>query len=145
MALAVAVLVVLIFVVDIARYSFAADTARGRALAAAQTRFPAATDIASAEQMADEALRQRGLGTRLFTIPASALFAALEPLQSVSVRQLSYQADGTISVTLAAARKEDIDTALIQLQRQGYAVTVPPALSQDATGSVVAAITVRVA
>lgn len=145
MTLAVAVLTVLIFVVDIAKYSISADAARDQALTEAQARFPAATDMAGAEQMADEALRQRGLGTRLFTVPASALFAALEPLPSVSVRQLSYQTDGTISVTLAAARKEDIDTALIALQRQGYAVTVPPSLSQDATGSVIAAITVRVA
>ncbi len=144
MAAAVLLLTLAIFLIQIGKYSIGANQVRDSALNKAQITFPAATDIASAEQMADEALYRRGLGGRLFTVPTSALFAAIEPLQGISVRQLSYQADGTVAVTLAAARKEDIDAALILLQRQGYVITVPPALTQDTTGSVVANITVRI-
>ncbi len=143
MAAALITLSLAIFLVQIGKYAIATEMVKSRALAEAQQIFPNVADIAGAEQMADAELRQRGAGTRMFTVPTAALFSAIEPLGTISVRQMSYQADGTISVTLAAVRKEDIDSALILLQQRGYAVTVPPALTQDATGSVVANITVR--
>ncbi|WP_275897584.1 type II secretion system protein GspL [Sphingorhabdus sp. Alg239-R122] len=146
LAIMVVVLILLslaIFLVQIGKYAIATETVKSRTLTEAQQIFPNAADIAGAEQMVDEELRRRGAGTRMFTVPTAALFSAIEPLGTISVRQMSYQADGTVSVTLAAVRKEDIDSALILLQQRGYAVTVPPALTQDATGSVVANITVR--
>ncbi len=138
MAAAVLLILFVTFLIQIGKYKLDEHAVRNAALVEAQQRFPSATDMAAAEQMVDEELLRRGLGQRVFSVPAIALFNAIEPIPSISARNLSYQSDGVVSVTLAAPRKEDIDAALLQLQRQGYQVSVPPALTNDATGSVVA-------
>ncbi len=138
MAAAIMLLVLAGFLVEIVKYHISEDQVRSEALAEAQEIFPNAADISGAEQMADAELQSRGMGQRMFTVPAVALFNAIDPIPSISARNLSYQADGVVTVTLAAPRKEDIDTVLLQLQREGYQVSVPPALTNDATGSVVA-------
>lgn len=113
------------------------------ALAAVQQRFPAATDLDTAERLVSAELARRGQGGAAFSGPASALLAAMKPAGAVKVRDLGYSADGTLRFTAASPRAEDINQVLYALQRDGWKITVPPSLAPDPTGATVAAITVR--
>lgn len=143
LAAVVALITLGIFMVRIAKLEYAASLLEDRAVRAAQERYPSATDLASAETAVNADLAKRGLGDTLFTVPASATFAAMQAVPSVSVRDISFAGNGIVTMQMAAPRKEDIDQILIRLQQRGYRVTVPPSVTQDATGSVVAQITVR--
>jgi general secretion pathway protein L len=143
MAAVIALITLAIFVIRIAKLEYAASLLEDRAVVAAQERYPAVTDLAAAEAAVNADLAKRGLGDTLFTVPASAAFAAMQSVPSVSVRDVGFAGDGIVSMTMAAPRKEDIDQILIRLQQQGYQVTVPPTITQDTTGSIVAQITVR--
>lgn len=113
------------------------------ALAAAQKRFPAAVDLASAQSLAAAELARRGQGGGSFSAPAAAVLAAMRPLPSLKLRDLGYNSDGTLRFQAAAPAPDDINRLLIDLQRDGWQVTVPPQLAPDPTGATVAAITVR--
>ncbi|MFC4294936.1 type II secretion system protein GspL [Novosphingobium tardum] len=113
------------------------------ALEAAQKRFPAAVDLASATSLASAELARRGEGGGSFTAPASALLAAMRPIPSVSLRDLGYVEDGTLRFQAAAPTADAVNQLLMALQRDGWQVTVPPQLAPDPTGATVAAITVR--
>lgn len=113
------------------------------ALAAAQQRFPAAVDLASAQSLASAELARRGLGGGSFAAPAAAVLAAVRPLPSLRLRDLGYAGDGTLRFTAAAPTADEVNRLLTDLQQQGWQVTVPPSLAPDPTGATVAAITVR--
>lgn len=125
----------------LAKYSLGAEREDARALAEARAIVPEATDLAAAEQELRQRLAARGLGALTFTVPSSALYAALEEAPAVALRQLSYEPGGLVSASLSAARPEDINTALIALQRDGYVITANS--RREATGETWADITVR--
>lgn len=113
------------------------------ALAAARQRFPAAVDLTGAQTLAAAELARRGQGGGTFAAPAAAVLAAMRQIPSLNLRDLGYGADGVLRFQAAAPRAEDINRLLVDLQRDGWQVTVPPQLAPDPTGATVAAITVR--
>lgn len=133
----------LILAVETVKLNLDASAREDAALVAAQKRFPAAVDLASAQALAAGALARRGEGGGSFAAPASALLAAMRPVPSVALRDLGYAADGTLRFQAAAPTADDINRLLVSLQADGWQVTVPPSLAPDATGATVAAITVR--
>lgn len=143
MAALAALLVLVLMLVWIVKWNAEADAREARALAAVQARFPAATDLDTAERVLAAEAAKRGAGATAFAPPAAALLAAMRPVPSLKLRDLGYASDGTLRFTAAAPRVEDINAVLIALQDDGWKVTVPPALAPDPTGATVAAITVR--
>ena len=133
----------LILAVETVKLNLDASARENDALVAAQKRFPAAVDLASAQALAAGALARRGEGGGSFTAPAAALLAAMRPIPSLALRDLGYAADGTLRFQAAAPTADDINRLLMALQQDGWQVTVPPSLAPDATGATVAAITVR--
>ena len=138
-----ALLGLLILAVETVKLNLDASSREDAALVAAQKRFPAAVDLASAQALAAGELARRGEGGGSFAAPASALLAAMRPIPSVALRDLGYAADGTLRFQAAAPTADDINRLLVSLQADGWQVTVPPSLAPDATGATVAAITVR--
>ena len=133
----------LILSVETVKLNLDASAREDAALVAAQKRFPAAVDLASAQALAAGELARRGEGGGSFAAPASALLAAMRPVPSVALRDLGYAADGTLRFQAAAPTADGINRLLVSLQADGWQVTVPPSLAPDATGATVAAITVR--
>lgn len=133
----------LVLAVETIKLNADASAREAEALAAAQKRFPAAVDLASAQTLAAGELARRGQGGGTFAAPAAAVLAAIRPLPSLRLRDLGYANDGTLRFTAAAPTADDINRLLLDLQNEGWQVTVPPQLAPDATGSTVAAITVR--
>ena len=143
MAAVAALLGFLILTVETVKLKLDASAREDAALTAAQKRFPAAVDLASAQALAAGELARRGEGGASFTAPTAALLAAMRPIPSVALRDLGYAADGTLRFQAAAPTADDINRLLVSLQADGWQVTVPPSLAPDATGATVAAITVR--
>lgn len=143
MAAVLALLGFLILAVEIVRLELDSNALENKALAAAQQRFPAATDLASAEAQVNAELLRRGAGGASFGAVTPAVFAAMQPLPSMQLRSLSWQGNGTLAIRAAAPRVEDINSMLIALQADGWEVTVPPETAPDATGATVVDITVR--
>ena len=133
----------LILAVETVKLNLDASAREDAALVAAQKRFPAAVDLASAQALASGELARRGESGGSFAAPASALLAAMRPIPSVGLRDLGYAADGTLRFQAAAPTADAINQLLVSLQADGWQVTVPPSLAPDATGATVAAITVR--
>lgn len=143
MAAVAALLALLLMLVWVVKWNLDSTAQEDHALELVQARFPAATDLESAERVLGAELAKRGQGGASFVAPAAALFETIRPIPAVRLRDLGYSADGTLRFTVAAPRAEDVNTVLIALQNQGWKVTVPPALAPDPTGATVAAITLR--
>lgn len=140
----VAVLIVIsiaIPVVQLIKYHQAADEADKKALVAANLVLDNATDLVVAEQQLGDKIISESLGNGKFSIPASALFSAIQQTPGVTINRLSYDANGTLGAELTALRNEEINPALITLQSYGFVITATP--RQDATGAAKADITVR--
>lgn len=133
----------LVLVVETVKLNADARAREAAALAAAQKRFPAAVDLASAQTLAAAELARRGEGGGSFAAPAAAVLAAMKPIPSLRLRDLGYAPDGTLRFQAAAPTADDINRLLLALQEEGWQVTVPPQLAPDASGATVAAITVR--
>lgn len=138
-----ALLALLLMLVWIVKWNADSSAVESQALELAQKRFPAATDLDTAERLLTTELAKRGEGGTSFAAPTAALLEAMRPVPGVKLRDLGYGADGTLRFTAAAPRAEDVNAVLIALQNGGWKVTVPPALAADPTGATVAAITVR--
>ncbi|GGD69245.1 type II secretion system protein GspL [Croceicoccus mobilis] len=143
MAAVLALLGFLILAVETVKLEWDANAQEEAALAAARERFPAVTDLASAESQINAELLRRGAGGASFDAVTPAVFAAMQPHPSVQLRSLSWQRDGTLAIRAAAPRTEDLNAMLIALQADGWVITVPPSIAPDATGATVADITVR--
>jgi general secretion pathway protein L len=143
MAAVAAVLAAILMLVWTVKWNMDSSSREDAALAAVQQRFPAATDLDSAERLVAAELARRGQGGAAFSAPAAAVLAALKPQGAVTLRDIGYGADGTLRFTAASPRADAINEVLLALQRDGWQVTVPPALAPDPTGATVAAITVR--
>ncbi len=132
-----------ILLVDIIKLNLNASDQEAEALAAGQARFPAATDLASVNNLLRAELIRRGAGPGSFAAPASAVLSAMQPLPNLSLRDLGYGDGGILRFTAASPNADEINRLLATLQQSGWQVTVPPSLAPDPTGATVAAITVR--
>jgi general secretion pathway protein L len=97
--------------------------------------------VDEADRLLNERLIRENRGNIAFSVPASALFSAVQQTQGVSIERISYRKDGTVLAGLTAVRNEDMNPALIALQNAGFVITATP--RTDATGSSKADITVR--
>ena len=124
-----------------ARYQWAATSADDQVRAALLPIIGEVADLDEGERLLDQELIAENRGNVIFSVPASALFAAIQRTPGVSVGRLSYRQDGLIAAELSALRNEEINPALIALQKAGFKVTATP--RTDATGSAKADITLR--
>ena len=143
MAAVLAMLVFLIFAVETVRLNLDAGAREDAALQAAQARLPGVADLASADLQIRAELMRRGAGGVGFADSAAAVFAAMQPLPSVRLRNLNWRSDGTLAIRAAAPDSDALNQMLLALQRDGWQVTVPPEVAPDASGATVADITVR--
>lgn len=122
---------------------------RGRTIAAADTRALAAaadagvqaSDPALAEAELDRRLAARGGGPLSLTAPLGGLYRSLQAQAPVAVRSMAHAANGTLAVTLASPRIEDVNAVLSDLQARGFVVTGQPLTGTD--GMQMATITIR--
>ena len=131
----------LIGIVTIWRYHNAAEEADERALAAIEAKLGDQPDLGAAEAALDQQLARSGRGAAVLSVPMSALYQAMQPVPQVTVRQIGYVGDGTLSVSLAAPDAAPVNQILRALQDAGYRVTGDSRV--DATGASVFDITVR--
>lgn len=141
LAAAVIFISLLIPGIELMKYYWAASEAEAAALAAAEPVIGPAETVDAAEKMLNDRLISENRGNIAFSVPASALFSALQQSQTVSIDRISYRRDGTVSTTLSAVRNEDINPVLIAIQKSGFVITATP--RTDATGSAKADVTVR--
>lgn len=117
------------------------DAADARTLAAAARAGVEGSDAASAEAELDRRLAARGGGPLTLSAPLGGLYRSLQAHTPVAVRSLAHSANGTLTVTLASPRIEDVNAVLNDLQARGFVVTGQPLSGSD--GMQMAAITIR--
>lgn len=119
------------------------DTRRADAavVAMAKKAGVAAPDAEAAEAEIDRRLAAAGGGPLAFSVPASALYDAMQDAPGVTLKTLSHRTDGTLTTSLAAPRVEDLNRVLLALQTRGYRVTAQPMAGAD--GQQMANITIR--
>lgn len=141
--MAIALLVVSLLIPIVYAFRINSDTQRAdeAALIAAKKAGVTAADAAAAENELDRRLAAAGGGPLAFSVPASALYAAMRDTPGVALKSLSHRTDGTMTTTLAAPRAEDLNHVLLALQARGYKVTAQPMAGSD--GMQMAIITVR--
>lgn len=90
------------------------------------------------------------LDTRISSVPGAsgspfvsltAVYQTLQQVPGVTTTTVSWRADGTLVLGLAATRTEDINRLLLALQRTGYRVTATS--RAGSTGQTLADVTVR--
>lgn len=141
MAVALVVISLVIPLVQLAQYHWAADAADDAALASAASVLGEVEDPESAERALDQRLIAENRGNIMFPVPASALYSALQQAPDVAITRMAYGENGIVSATLSAIRNEDINPVLLAMQEAGFIITAMP--RTDATGSAQADITVR--
>lgn len=141
LAAALAVLTLAVPLAQAWQRSTAIAAADARALAAAARVGVTAPDAAAAELELDRKLAARGGGPLALSAPLGGLYRSLQAQAPVAVRNLGHLANGTLSVTLASPRIEDVNAVLADLQARGYVVTAQPLSGAD--GMQMATITVR--
>ena len=141
--LAVALLIVTLLIPIVYAIRLNADTARAddAAVVAAKKAGITASDAETAEAELDRRLAAAGGGPLAFSVPASALYDAMDDAPGVALKTLSHRTDGTLTTTLAAPRTEDINVVLLALQARGYKITAQPMAGTD--GNQMANITIR--
>lgn len=141
LAVALVTLSILIFAVQMMRVAADRSRADQAVMEKAQSLKISAGDAASAEAEIDRRLMERGGGPLAFSVPASALYAILRDAPAVSIKSLAYREDGTLTVSLAAPRVEDLNPVLVALQAKGYHISAQPMAGSD--GQQMANITIR--
>jgi general secretion pathway protein L len=139
-----AALLLVSFMVPVAQYlraSSAVERAGTRALAAAKQAGVAGDDLAATEAALDRKLAEQGGGPLALSAPLSGLYRSLQAYPAVALRKLSHDANGTLSVQIAAPRIEDVNAVLIDLQQRKFVVTAQPMQGSD--GMQMGNITIR--
>jgi general secretion pathway protein L len=119
---------------DTARLDALTQEQAARALSAKPTAERAIGDL-------DAKLAMMGGGPARITNPLAGLLQAMDPVPAVAIDTLNWRNDGTLTVTLGAARVEDINAVLLTLQAARYSVTAVPRGNAD--GRSLADITIR--
>lgn len=130
-----------IALVRVAKYSFAADALEARAAQLAATGLPRGETVTDADRQLDErlgAVRGPGLG---FTGMSAAVFAAVRQTPGTEVTGLEFTPAGDLRLTVAAAR-ESLPTDLKRaLESAGFTVTA--GVFTAANGRVTGELTVK--
>ncbi len=113
---------------QLARGTSAADA---RSIAAAAAVGAKGDDAAAAEAALDQMLAARGGGPLALSAPLGGLYQSLQEHPAVAVRTLGHASNGTLSVTLASPRIEDVNAVLKALQARGYTITAQPMQGSD--------------
>ena len=100
-----------------------------------------APDAEAAEAELDRRLAAAGGGPLAFSVPASALYAAMRDTPGVALKTLAHRTDGTLTASLAAPRVDDINKVLLTLQARGYRITAQSMAGAD--GQQMANVTIR--
>lgn len=120
LGVATVAVILLIAIVQIARYSFAANTLELRARDVAARAVPAGTaDPVAALDAKLASLRGGGLG---FTAMAGALFAAVQATPNVELAGLDFDSNGLLRATVIAAGAADADALRARIAAAGLAV-----------------------
>lgn len=123
------------------KYDRAIADADAKALAAAQKALPSIASVEAAEPALNAELARRGVAIQRFTATAAALYASVQSVPGVTIRDIRQGRDGLLVATIAAAQIDPVNKALIDLQARGYKITATP--RQDASGLAMAEISVR--
>ncbi|MDR6510391.1 general secretion pathway protein L [Novosphingobium capsulatum] len=142
LAVLVSVLALAVPVAQIVRWRVDAARIAAASLAQVRARFPAVTDLASAEQAVNAARRRAQAGADGWAPPTAALWQALRAAPGVRLAGLQHTAQGSLRFTLAARETALVDAVLLALQRDGWRLAQPPAPVRDGAG-IVATITMR--
>ena len=113
---------------QLARGTSAADT---RSVVAAAAVGAKGDDAAAAEAALDQMLAARGGGPLALAAPLGGLYQSLQDHPAVAVRTLGHASNGTLAVTLASPRVEDVNAVLKALQARGYTITAQPMQGSD--------------
>lgn len=97
--------------------------------------------IESAEAELDARLSSIPGAAGGLSAPLAGLYSAVQAEPGITSSAIGWRNDGTLTVTLAGGRVEEINRLLIMLQRDGYRVTAVPQTSPD--GRATADITIR--
>lgn len=130
LALGLAIVTLAIPAVHYVRLHQAEGQADAAALATASKAGVSAPSASAAEAELDRRISAIG-GPLALSVPASALLSAMRDVPGVRAERLAHSGDGTLSLTLAAPRTEDINRVLIALQNQGYRITAQPMTAAD--------------
>lgn len=141
LALLAAALVLAVLLVTWGKLMRDAAQADAAVIAAGASAGIAADDAAAVEAELDRRLAQKSGGPLAFSVPASALYGALEQAPVVSLKSLSHRADGTVTAMIAGPRVEDLNPVLLALQARGYRITAQPLAGSD--GQQMANVTIR--
>lgn len=141
LAMALVAISLLIPLVDAIRLYADTDRADAVAVATAKKAGIGASDAAAAEAELDRRLAAAGGGPLAFSVPASALYEAMQGAPVVALKSLSHRTDGTLTAMLVAPRVEDLNAVLLALQARGYKVTAQAGAGTD--GQQTANITIR--
>lgn len=128
---ALAVLTLAVPLVQAVQLARSTSAANARSVAAAAAVGAKGDDAAAAEAALDAMLARRGGGPLALSAPLGGLYQSLQDYPAVAVRSLAHGSDGTLSVTLAAPRIEDVNGALKALQARGYTITAQPMQGSD--------------
>jgi general secretion pathway protein L len=132
----------LLAIVTWAKFSLAAQREDALSLTLARKIVPAAGNAAEAQNLLNRELIRRGAGGRQVTVTASALYAIIQGVEAVSLRDMRNNGDGILAFTLIANNVDAINQALLIMQQQGYKVTATP--RQEASGLAAADISMRI-
>lgn len=127
-------------IVSIVRLDQSSDRLDAQTLSVAQAAVGRPLTLETAEAALAEQAARAG-STSGLAVPLTALYQQLQTSASVSSTQIGYHGDGTLAVTLAAPRVDDINPLLVALQRDRYRITAVP--RQAADGRAMVDVTVR--
>lgn len=138
---ALAVLTLAVPLVQAWQLARATSAADARSMAAAAAVGAKGDDAAAAEAALDQLLAARGGGPLALSAPLGGLYQSLKDHPAVAVRSLSHASNGTLSVTLASPRIEDVNEVLKALQARGYTITAQA--MQGGDGMQMGSVTIR--
>jgi general secretion pathway protein L len=128
LGVAIAAVTLLIAIVQIVRYGFAADALDAEAQRVAAAAVPGARgDPVAALQARLAARRGAGLG---FTATAGALMTAVQAVPSVELASLTFESDGMLRATILAPGAAEAETLRARLRATGMTVEATPFASE---------------
>lgn len=112
----------LISIVQIMKYSFAADSVERQADLLARQGLPRGETVNDADRQLDTRLSDLRGGGAGFSRTTAAVFAAIRSVQGAEARTLNFAANGELRVTVAAESEGQITDLRSRIQAYGFAV-----------------------
>jgi general secretion pathway protein L len=126
---AIAAVTLLIAIVQIVRYGFAADALDAEAEAVARTVVPdAGGNPISTLQSRLAARRGAGMG---FTATSGALLSAVQAVPNVELASLSFESDGMLRATVLAPGAAEAESLRARLRARGLSVEATPFTAEN--------------